>query len=95
MILGQIELLVLLEDECNDDEASKDFKKLVSSLSGEDIEKVDFKAMSSRMYDYQSLSSAIDIDQVSKTDMAGQTLLQHAVSYDREDHVKVLLDKGY
>ena len=31
---------------------------------------------------------------VSKTDMAGQTLLQHAVAYDMEDHVKVLLAKG-
>ena len=41
-----------------------------------------------------TLSNVTDIEQVSKTDMAGQTLLQHAVDYDRQDHVKVLLDKG-
>ena len=38
--------------------------------------------------------SGVAVEQVSKTDMAGQTLLQHAVDYDRQDHVKVLLDKG-
>ena len=86
LITGQIELRVLLEDECNDDEASEHFKKLVSSLSREDIEKVDFKGM--------RMISVSEIEQVSETDMAGQTLLQHAVAYDREDHVKVLLDKG-
>ena len=86
MKTGQIELRALLEDECNDDEASEHFKNLVSSLSSEDIEKVVFKVM--------RMGSVIEIEQVSTTDMAGQTLLQHAVAYDREDHVKVLLDKG-
>ena len=37
----QIELRVLLEDECNEDEASDLFKQLVSNLSREDVEKVD------------------------------------------------------
>ena len=39
----QIELRVLLEDECTDEEASEDFKQVVSSLSPEDIDKVDLK----------------------------------------------------
>ena len=38
-----------MEEECNDDEASEHFKKLVSSLSREDIEKVDFEVMRKRM----------------------------------------------
>ena len=33
----------MLEDECTDEEASEDFKQVVSSLSPEDIGKVDLK----------------------------------------------------
>ena len=40
-------------------------------------------------------SEELNIVQVSATPMAGKTLLQHAVFYDLDDHVKILLDGGY
>ena len=32
---------------------------------------------------------------VSKTDIAGKTLLQWLVEYDADVHIKILLDAGY
>lgn len=40
-------------------------------------------------------SEELNIVQVSATTMAGKTLLQHAVFYDLDDHVRILLDGGY
>ena len=40
-------------------------------------------------------SEELNIVQVSATTMAGKTLLQHAVFYDLDDHIKILLDGGY
>ena len=40
-------------------------------------------------------SEELTIVQVSATTMAGKTLLQHAVFYDLDDHIKILLDGGY
>ena len=38
----QIDLLGLMFEECNDDGAGEDFKHLVSSLSPDSVEEVDY-----------------------------------------------------
>merc|ERR1719495_878963 len=65
-----IDLLGLMFEECNDDEAGEDFKHLVSSLLPDSVE------------------------EVSRTDIAGKTLLQWLVEYDADVHIKILLDAG-
>ena len=37
----------------------------------------------------------MNIFKVSKTDIAGKTLLQWLVEYDADVHIKILLDAGY
>ena len=79
-------------EECNDDGAGEDFKHLVSSLSPDSVEEVDYLFFSSpRLFELRMMK----IFKVSKTDIAGKTLLQWLVEYDADVHIKILLDAGY
>ena len=77
-------------EECNDDGAGEDFKRLVSSLSPDSVEEVDYLFFSSpRLFELRMMK----IFKVSKTDIAGKTLLQWLVEYDADVHIKILLDR--
>ena len=79
-------------EECNDDGAGEDFKHLVSSLSPDSVEEVDYLFFFViHLFELRMMN----IFKVSKTDIAGKTLLQWLVEYDADVHIKILLDAGY
>ena len=79
-------------EECNDDGAGEDFKHLVSSLSPDSVEEVDYLFFFvMHLFELRMMK----IFKVSRTDIAGKTLLQWLVEYDADVHIKILLDAGY